>query len=72
MKHATGIQQGPEARMDLVNMLARELEMSVEQVERIYGEEASKIEANARIRTFIPLLVTSRVRAEFRRLKATT
>jgi hypothetical protein len=72
MKHATGIHQGPEDRMAVVNMLARELEMSVDQVERIYGEEASKIEANARIRTFIPVLVTSRVRAKFRRLKATS
>lgn len=70
MKPRTDVQHNPEARNALVAQLARELQMSVEQVEQVYGEEASKIEADARIRTFVPVLVTARVKAELRRRKA--
>lgn len=53
-------------------MLARELKMPFEQVERVYLEEASRIEAAARIKSFLPVLLASRVRAELRRQEIVT
>ena len=47
--------------------LARELSVPVEQVEKACRREAEAIEAAARIKSFVPVLVTSRVRSELRR-----
>ena len=47
--------------------LARELSVPVEQVEKACRREAEAIEADARIKNFVPVLVTSRVRSELRR-----
>ena len=47
--------------------LARELSVPVEQVEKACRREAEAIEAEARIKSFVPVLVTSRVRSELRR-----
>jgi len=50
----------------VIDSLARELELPFEQVERVFNEEASKIEATARINTFVGVIVASRVRTELR------
>lgn len=47
--------------------IARELSVPVDQVERACRREAAAIEADARIKSFVPVLVTSRVRSELRR-----
>lgn len=47
--------------------LARELSVPVEQVEKACRRETAAIEADARIKSFVPVLVTSRVRSELRR-----
>jgi|APFre7841882724_1041349.scaffolds.fasta_scaffold252644_1 hypothetical protein len=54
-----------------VDALARELNLSVEQVEPVYAAEASRIEADARITTFVSVIVAGRVRSELRRLQRT-
>lgn len=51
----------------VVHSLAREMHLAVEHVARVYRDEASRIESEARIKTFVPVIVTSRVRAELRR-----
>jgi len=51
----------------IVLSLARELDLPPEHVARVYRDEASRIEAGARIKTFVSVIVTSRVRAELRR-----
>lgn len=47
--------------------LAQELGVPFEQVERVYREESRAVEAGARIRNFVPVIVASRVRSELRR-----
>lgn len=47
--------------------LARELRVPLDQVEKACRREAAAIEADARIKSFVPVLVTSRVRSELRR-----
>ena len=54
-----------------VDALARELNLPVEQVERVYAAEASRIEAGARITTFVSVIVAGRVRSELRRQQRT-
>lgn len=54
-----------------VDALARELNLSVEQVEPVYAAEASRIGADARIMTFVSVIVAGRVRSELRRLQRT-
>jgi len=49
--------------------LARELSVPVEQVEKACRREAEAIKADARIKHFVPVLVTSRVRRELRHRK---
>lgn len=51
----------------VIDSLARELELPFEQVERVFNEEACKIEATARIKTYVGVIVASRVRTELRR-----
>jgi len=62
-----GDRQATESRKAAVGSLARELDLPVEQVERVYAQESARIEADARIKTFVPVVVASRVRAELRR-----
>ena len=50
----------------VIDSLARELELPFEQVKRVFKEEACKIEATARIKTFVGVIVASRVRTELR------
>ena len=52
-----------------VEALARELNLPAEQVERVYAAEAARIEADARITTFVSVIVAGRVRSELRRLQ---
>jgi len=47
--------------------LARELSVPLEQVEKACQREAEAIEPDARIKSFVPVLITSRVRSELRR-----
>ncbi len=47
--------------------LARELSVPLEQVEEACRREAEALESDARIKNFVPVLVTSRVRSELRR-----
>jgi len=56
----------------VVESLARELNMPFEQVERVYTEQVRQIEATARIKTFVGVIVASRVRAELRQQQAVT
>ena len=67
MNPTAGAEVSIDPAIAAVKVLARELEMPVEQVERVYRAEASKIEAEARIWTFVPVIVASRVRAELLR-----
>jgi hypothetical protein len=55
-----------EQQRSTVVALARELDLPVEQVTLVYEQEAASIDATARIRTFVPVLVASRVRARLR------
>ena len=56
-----------EVSRAVMESLARELSVPVEQVEKACRREAEAIEADARIKSFVPVLVTSRVRSELRR-----
>jgi len=47
--------------------LARELNVPVDEVERVYRAEARAVEAGARIKNFVPVIIASRVRSELRR-----
>jgi Protein of unknown function (DUF3562). len=51
----------------IVRSLALELDMPAEHVAHVYRAEAVKIEAEARIKTFVPIIIAGRVRAELRR-----
>lgn len=51
----------------VVHSLARELDLPLEQVARVYEDEASRIEAGARIKTFVSVIAASRARVELRR-----
>lgn len=54
-----------------VDALARELNLPVERVEAVYAAEASRIEADARIMTFVAVIIAGRVRSELRRQQRT-
>jgi hypothetical protein len=72
VNQATGDRLATNATRGVVESLARELEMPLEHVERVYREEATKIEAEARIKTFVGVIVTRRVRVRLRELQAVT
>ena len=55
----------------MIGSLARELDLPFEQVGRVFNEEAARIEATARIKTFVGVIVASRVRAALRQQRAT-
>jgi hypothetical protein len=47
--------------------LAQELDVPLEQVERVYRAETRAVEAGARIRNFVPVIVAGRVRSSLRK-----
>lgn len=47
--------------------LAEELHLSVEQVQGAYLQELARLEADARIKSFVSVLALSRIRTELRR-----
>ena len=57
----------PSIDAALCESLARELHVSAWQVEAIYREELSRLAAGARIKTFLGVLATRRVRARLGR-----
>jgi hypothetical protein len=66
VENQTGTGPATLSKNAVIDSLARELHLPFEQVERIFNEEARKIEATARIKTFVGVIVASRVRAELR------
>ncbi len=56
---------GPHRKV--VHSLARELELPVERVETVYLTEVAKLEAGARVKTFISVLAIGNARAQLRR-----
>jgi hypothetical protein len=56
-----------EISRSAMESLARELRVPLEQVEEACRREAEALEPDARIKNFVPVLVTSRVRSELRR-----
>jgi len=56
-----------EVPRSAMESLARELSVPIEQVEKACRRQAEALEADARIKSFVPVLVTSRVRSELRR-----
>lgn len=67
MDHRADKQVTTDPANSVVHSLARELDVPLEHVARVYRAEAVKIEAEARIRTFLPVILARRVRAELRR-----
>lgn len=72
MNIATAVpaQQAPDSPLidaALCDSLARELNVSAQQVEAIYREEICRLAAGARIRTFLGVLATRRVRVRLGR-----
>lgn len=65
----TGKATSSSAYHSEVTTLAREFGLPVEQVARVYDEQARRIAANARITNFVPVIVNGRVRAELQRLR---
>jgi hypothetical protein len=51
----------------VVDNLARDLELPVEHVEKVYLAEMARIESGARIKTFLTVLTVGRVRHRLRR-----
>jgi len=51
----------------VVDSLARELELPVEQVESVYLSEVTKLESGARVKTFVSVLAAGNARAKLRR-----
>lgn len=51
----------------VIDTLAKELQLPVDEVTGVYFDEISRLEAEARIRTFVPVLAVNRVRNELRR-----
>ena len=66
MGNQTGTGTATLSTAAAIDSLARELELPFEQVERVFNEEAGKIEATARSKTFVGVIVASRVRTELR------
>ena len=72
MDNRTGAGHANRPQHAVVESLARELDLPFEQVERVYIDQARQIEPNARIKTFVGVIVASRVRAELRKQQAVT
>jgi hypothetical protein len=50
-----------------IEALARELDLPFEQVASVYRRQVAALESGARIKNFVPILVSQRVRQELRR-----
>ena len=50
----------------VIDTLARELDLPAEQVERVYVEEIKRLDADARIKSFVTVLAAGRVRTVLR------
>jgi hypothetical protein len=55
-----------------IESLARETDMPVELVQKIYTSERAKLERTARIKTFVPVLVHRHVKALLREQRASS
>ena len=55
-----------------IESLARETDMPVEVVHRIYTSEREKLERTARIKTYVPVLIHSQVKAILREQRASS
>jgi Protein of unknown function (DUF3562) len=54
------------SRLAGIDTLAQELRLPAEQVQRAYLEEVSRLEADARIKTFVAVIALGAVRARLR------
>jgi hypothetical protein len=52
-----------------MELLAKESAAPIDQVQTLYEAELSRLEAEARIKSFVPVLVNRRVRAALRNFK---
>lgn len=59
--------QGKGSHLAVVDALAKELHLPAEKVASAYFEEVSRLEASARIKTFVSVLAVGNVRSELRR-----
>lgn len=63
MNELTSTSRPVVARESEIEVLARETDMPVDTVQRIYRAEHDKLERSARIKTFMAVLVHRRVKA---------
>lgn len=59
--------QGRGSHLAVVDALAKELQLPADQVAGAYLEEVSRLEADARIKTFVSVLAVGSVRSQLRR-----
>ena len=67
---ADGSSQEARGRSGDLNRLAAEFGVSVEELSRLYDFDLNELTAAARIRMFLPILVTRRLERELRRRSA--
>lgn len=60
-------QDGRRSHVAVVDALARELDLPVDEVAGAYFEEVARLEADARIKTFVSVLAVCSVRNQLRR-----
>jgi len=66
MEHVTKRREISGSHRAVIDTLARELELPVQEVERVYTDEIAKLDANARIKGFVSVLAVGRVRTALR------
>lgn len=67
MAALTDASRRAESHRSVVDGLARELALPVDQVERVYLAEVSRLRADARITTFVSVLAVGSARDKLRR-----
>jgi hypothetical protein len=67
MGTATLGRQVTGSHLAVIDALASELRLPVEQVTGAYFEEIARLEADARIKTFVPVLAAGKVRSRLQR-----
>lgn len=72
MATVTQNRQGSGSHLAVVDALAKELQLPVETVAGAYFEEISRLEADARIKTFVSVLAVGNVRSALRRAAASS
>lgn len=65
-------ERGTGSHLAVVDALARELQLPVDRVAGAYLEEVSRLEASARIKTFVSVLAVGKVRSELRQRQPAT